>query len=417
MTFVPPGPAAAGGPAVPQACRPPVLALISLAIFCVLGHRLLWLPSLSRGAWRIRMTYRSADRSGAVVKATVIAFFLVVLLALCGPPVLADSGPDASLSEPHTLILNAQQIQALQQRAQAGDAEAQYILGAAYLTGGPILAKDLTATVQWWHQAAGQGYAKAQNGLGYIYQYGVGVPKDYAQAVKWYRLAADHGDAVAQNNLGNLYFAGQGVHRNYSAAFDWVAKAASQGLTIAQHGVALMYRYGKGTTRNLAQALNFYHEAALKGLPQAQNELGSMYLEGQGVTPNPAEAFRWFHLAAEQSFPDAENNLGYLYTTGQGTTRNYREAFRWFSLAAQQGLAAAELNLGALYMSGRGVPLDYVQGYMWLSLAAAQGSKRAAATRDSLKIIMTRGQLAAAEERTAEWRQEHSPEPAAHGGQ
>jgi len=54
---------------------------------------------------------------------------------------------------------------------------------------------------------------------------------------------------------------------------------------------------------------------------------------------------------------------------------------------------------------------------MWLSLAAAQGSRTAVTAKDNFRTIMTRGQLAAAEERTAEWRSEHSPESVANGGQ
>jgi TPR repeat protein len=140
---------------------------------------------------------------------------------------------------------------------------------------------------------------------------------------------------------------------------------------------------------------------------QAQNELGAMYLSGEGVSRDPAEAFHWFQLAAQQALPDAQNNLGYLYSTGQGTTRDYQQALRWFGLAARQGLPSAEVNMGALYMTGRGVPLDYVAGYMWLSLAAEQGSKTAEAARKSFSTIMTKDQLAAAELRLEEWKQQH----------
>lgn len=294
------------------------------------------------------------DLAGDVVKGVFgFSVLLIIILILAAPAFsLPDDSPAAepgSAHDPNVLVLNASQMQALEARAQAGEANAQYILGAAYRKGGPLLEKKPAATVRWWHMAAEQGNVKAQNGLGYMYQNGEGVARDYVQAAKWYRTAAEQGDAVAENNLGNLYFAGKGVHRSYSNAFDWVGKAARQGLTTAQHALALMYRFGKGTTRNLPEALRLYAQAASKGLPQAENELGSMYLSGEGVDRNSSEAFRWFHLAAEQSFPDAENNLGYLYATGQGTARDYKEARNWFKRAAEQGLPAAELNLGSLY--------------------------------------------------------------------
>jgi TPR repeat protein len=80
-----------------------------------------------------------------------------------------DSQSAASSTKPRILLLNASQIRALEQRAQAGEAESQYILGAAYRTGGPILGRDIAATVQWWRKAALQGHPEAQNGLGYLY--------------------------------------------------------------------------------------------------------------------------------------------------------------------------------------------------------------------------------------------------------
>ena len=373
-------------------------------------HNRPWPGSLSRQSACPKMVYRSAGPGGVAVKSAVAFAFLISFLSgACVPAASAGDQPD----RPRVLIFNALQIHEIQQRAQAGDSEAQYILGSAYRTGGPILAKDMNATVQWWRKAAAQGHARAQNDLGYLYQKGEGVPLDYAEAAKWYRMAAAQGDATAQDNLGSLYFSGRGVRRSYKAAFAWVAMAARQGLAAAQHDLAIMYRYGKGTGRNLSAAVNFFTQAARQGLPQAQNELGAMYLRGDGVSRDPAEAFRWFQLAAEQSLPDAENNVGYLYSTGQGTGRNYREACRWFQRAAEQGVVAAEVNLGALYMNGRGVPLDYVEGYMWLSLAAAQGSKPAAMAKKNLTAIMTPRQLGAAETRLAEWRQQHAQDPTA----
>jgi TPR repeat protein len=74
-------------------------------------------------------------------------------------------------------------------------------------------------------------------------------------------------------------------------------------------------------------------------------------------------------------------------------------------------LTAAEVNLGALYITGHGVPLDYVEGYKWLSLAATQGSTSAAQAKQFLRPIMTAKQLAAADDRVAQWRQVHLVSP------
>ena len=51
---------------------------------------------------------------------------------------------------------------------------------------------------------ADAGDARAQYGVGAIYGEGRGVPQDYGEAAKWYRLAVGQGYGPAQINLGVL---------------------------------------------------------------------------------------------------------------------------------------------------------------------------------------------------------------------
>jgi TPR repeat protein len=70
-------------------------------------------------------------------------------------------------------------------------------------------------------QKAEAGDAPAQYNLGYMYANGRGVPKDDREAVKWYRKAAEQGDAGAQYNLGGMYAKGEGVPQDYILAYAW----------------------------------------------------------------------------------------------------------------------------------------------------------------------------------------------------
>ena len=119
-------------------------------------------------------------------------------------------------------------IDSLRQRADAGDAEAQYNLGVCY-NYGALVVQDYKVAVSWYRLAAGQGYASAQNSLGNRYYNGEGVSQDYAEAVKWYRLAANQGDAFAQNNLGACYYNGEGVPQDYGEVYFWWLLAAANG--------------------------------------------------------------------------------------------------------------------------------------------------------------------------------------------
>lgn len=83
--------------------------------------------------------------------------------------------------------------------------------------------------MKWYQKAADQGNAAAQNNIGYLYDYGRGVPQNRFEAIKWYQLAAAQGYAIAQNHIGDLYYYGRGVIRNYHEAKKWYQKSAAQG--------------------------------------------------------------------------------------------------------------------------------------------------------------------------------------------
>ena len=74
------------------------------------------------------------------------------------------------------------------------------------------------------------GDADAQLQLGHLYESGEGVPKDYAEAAKWYRKAAEQGIAEAQLYLGCSYATGRGVPKDSAEHLNWIRKAAQQGL-------------------------------------------------------------------------------------------------------------------------------------------------------------------------------------------
>lgn len=312
----------------------------------------------------------------------------------------------APLSE-EVIVLTGPQIRNLQQRAENGEPEAQFIIGAAYRDGGPFLAQDDAEALKWFHKAADQGLPKAQTALGYAHELGRGVPRNYPEAARWYGEAARQGYAPADYNLGVLYLHGHGVARNESRAFELFSRAAREGVAMAQCALGFLYRDGRGVHRDIKQAFQFQRAAAEKGLAKAQNELGVMYLRGEGVRADRGEAVRWFTASAGQGNLDGQNNLGYLYETGQGVKKDFTEAFHWLSIAAERGHPAAQLNLADMFANGRGVRLDYIEAYKWFTLAAAQKLSIALKARKSIAEIMTKRQIDAAQMRVAVWQREH----------
>jgi len=257
----------------------------------------------------------------------------------------------------------------LKERAQQGNAEAQFNLGVCYANGEGV-AKDWDEAVKWWRKAAEQGDADAQKNLGNSYYQGEGVAKDAVEAVKWYRKAAEQGNADAQKNLGNSYYQGEGVAKDAVEAVKWYHKAAEQGLT--------------------------------KG---AQYNLGVCYGKGEGVAKDAVEAVKWYRKAADQGHANAQNNLGVCYGKGEGVAKDAVEAVKWYRKAADQGHANAQNNLGGCYYRGKGVSKDMVEAYALFNLASVT-NESAQKNRDLAAKEMTREQIAAAQKRTKELQKE-----------
>ena len=77
----------------------------------------------------------------------------------------------------------------------------------------------------------------AKFNMGVRYAQGQGVPQDFLEAARWYGAAADQGDASAQFNLGLLFYQGQGVERSLEYAFELFRLAALQGDARARAGL------------------------------------------------------------------------------------------------------------------------------------------------------------------------------------
>jgi TPR repeat protein len=168
--------------------------------------------------------------------------------------------------------------------------------------------------------SAEQGNAKAQCELGYMYDFGQGVPQDYKKAIRWYRKAAEQGYAEAQYNLGHMYDKGQGVPQDYKEAVRWYRKAVEQGYAKAQYNLGYMYSIGQGVPQDYKEAVRWCRKAAEQGVAKAQCVLGLMYDFGQGVPQDYIRAYAWFNLAASQGNTDAagfRNNLADTFMTPQ----------------------------------------------------------------------------------------------------
>ena len=162
----------------------------------------------------------------------------------------------------------------LVQRAEAGDANAQYHLGVyceSYARIMPTISNEtvidmnlkLELAVYWYRKAAEQGNMNAQYNLGRYYEliWEVDGAKDYEEAIKWYTKAEEQGDKRSQERLGHLYFWGYGVKQDLKEAVKWYKKSAEQGNVNAQCRLANCYVNGLGVPKDKKEAIKWYTKA------------------------------------------------------------------------------------------------------------------------------------------------------------
>ena len=130
---------------------------------------------------------------------------------------------NGNYSQAHAIFLNA---------AKQGDAWSQFGLGVIYLNGQGVAA-DVTSSTQWFQKAATQGLSFAQINMGNAYLHGRGVEQDLTKAAFWWQQAAEQGNTIAQNNMGTLLYFEYATQGSKRLGRAWLQMAADQGYKAA----------------------------------------------------------------------------------------------------------------------------------------------------------------------------------------
>lgn len=185
----------------------------------------------------------------------------ILLLAFSGSAFAADQNKLPTYEEVMGLPSLEEQQQewkvrreALLQRAEQGEVDAQFSLGINYEFGWRGVSQDYEIALKWYQLAAEQGDSSAQTALGDMYKEGKGVLQNYKAAFKWYELAAEQGDFFAQIKLGDMYYEGKGI-KDYIRAHMWWNIAASQGIEIAVENRSIVERDMTAAQAEKAQKL------------------------------------------------------------------------------------------------------------------------------------------------------------------
>ncbi|XP_028928455.1 protein sel-1 homolog 2 isoform X13 [Ornithorhynchus anatinus] len=206
---------------------------------------------------------------------------------------------------------------------------------------GDLYSQNITAATALFEFLVEDGSHEAQNALGFLSSYGIGVEYNQAKALLYYTFGGIGGNMMSQMILKALYY---------------FLKAAKAGSTNAMAFLGMMYLEGNAAApQNNATAFKYFSMAANKGNAIGFYGLGLLYFHGKGIPVNYVEAFKYFQKAAEKGWPNAQFQLGFMYYFGLGVWKDYKLAFKYFYLASQSGQPLAIYYLGEMYASGIGV--------------------------------------------------------------
>jgi len=255
---------------------------------------------------------------------------------------------------------------------------------------------------------AEKGNAKAQYALGWVYFVGLGTEKNDEKALLWMTKAAGQDLVAAQETIGSMYLLAKDLPNNYAIAKAWLQKSAEKNNPDAWNGLGGIYSQGLGE-RSEEHTSELQSPAMISyAADRADSNLGFIYYEGKLVPKDLKEAARYMRLAADKNNVRATYNLGVMYRDGLGVAQDSDKAFQLFLKAANEfRYPAAGYAMGVAYYTGQGVQRDLIRAYMWTKLAVDQGFKPRTNLMDTLASKMTPEQIEEGQRQVAEWIRDH----------
>jgi uncharacterized protein len=186
---------------------------------------------------------------------------------------------------------------------------------------------DFTRAFEILIKFAQAGEADAQKIIGHMYSFGQGVQQDDSEAIRWYRLAAEQGDRVAQNNLASYL-----LDEKFEEAIKWYVASAEQNFPFAQDALGDIFSGSLANSDayiNKDQALKWYSRAAENGFVSACHKVAELYRDST-IPQNDLLAVEWYERAAAAGYPPSQLTLGQAYQEGSlGLPQDLGKAQYW----------------------------------------------------------------------------------------
>ncbi len=205
---------------------------------------------------------------------------------------------------------------------------------------------DAESAVQRLTPLADAGDANAQFLLGRFHEGELGVKKENCRALQRYKEAAAQGHVAAIGSIGGFHVMGHCTIQNADIGARYFLRAARLGQGEAAFLIALHYVLNPDSVPSGSQGAVAWMERAweLKQKTKYRNSLvfvpelfaASRFRTGEGVQIDLAKSERYILSSATQGSPLGQSFLGDFYLE-QPEHPRHSEAWKWIFLAALQG--------------------------------------------------------------------------------
>lgn len=294
-------------------------------------------------------------------------------------------------------VLSERTIDDIQEAAEDGNAEAQYLLAIAHWKGEGV-EEDAERAAYWLRRSATRGFSRAQFAYGQRLFWGWGGREpDKVEGFDWWLVAAENGNASAMIEIGNSYLHGrEGVPgEDLDKAEEYFDQALQIGSLEAETSLGYLYderaRNARsiGDTEALVQAnerkLSYFQRGMRKGSSSSMLGLARMYRYGDHVEKDLQKAIELYSQSASNSNIDAAYELGMMYRDDTGTEleeAQVTEAVKYFRIAIDLGSATAGIELANLIANGKIEPTPEMsqEAIQLYEQAITEGHLRAASS-------------------------------------
>lgn len=262
----------------------------------------------------------------------------------------------------------------IERLSKKGHVESQYLMGVAYLAGGPVNI-DIAKSYSWFVKAAENGHGEAAFRAGMLLSEYDWPNKPDLKPVEMYIRSSSLACPAGMTALGNIWTFNKlstqslydvvvdmikidveavkafdlykkAVELKYAPAFYFAGihllkgwgckKSVDNALSMFKQGAELedkdcMYSVFKLLHKRklYSEAIEYVIKASDLGHSDAQAQYAFLILDGKVPNVSDQQAISWLRRAAMQQHGAAAERLGYLYFSGRGVTKNYKEAYKW----------------------------------------------------------------------------------------